>query len=94
MNPNFDEDQTRQISSINPSQTVQPAQSSGGLMDYIRNHKLLFVILVILVAFLIWWFFFRNKKNLTGTASNGSVNVPNNNSVKNNLIKNRNGQFY
>ncbi|AGC02081.1 hypothetical protein H012_gp376 [Acanthamoeba polyphaga moumouvirus] len=88
MDPNYNEDLNRQMLALQqqqPAQPIQPAQSSGGFMDYIRNNKLTVFLILLALAALIWWFCFRKPKTV------GDVNaafVPNAN-TRLNITKNR-----
>jgi hypothetical protein len=59
MNPNFDEDQQRQLQ-LAP---MQPAPSSGGIMTYLKTHKVVALIVVIIIIALIWYFCFKKKSS-------------------------------
>ncbi|AFX92710.1 hypothetical protein CE11_00684 [Megavirus courdo11] len=77
MDPNYNEDLNRQMMALQPAQPVQPAQTSGGFMDFIKNNKLTVLIIVLIIAALIWWFCFRKPKDVA--AVNGAVFTPGSN---------------
>jgi hypothetical protein len=54
--------------------TVVKPQSKSCFTDYIKNHKLLFLIVVIIIIALIWFFCFR-KGSKSGKSDSGSVEV-------------------
>ena len=74
MNSQYNEDQNQPLVNIQ-------TQSNGGLMNYIKNHKMATLVVVILIVLLIWWFCFR-KKNDVGYVSVNSASAPNFNGSK------------
>lgn len=56
----------------------QPAPAKcGGIMDYIRSHKLLTLIIVLLILGLLWWFFIRKKEVNVNVNTPGTINGAN-----------------
>lgn len=62
MDPTYDETNRGMM----PVQPAPTPSKSGGIMDFIRNNKILVIIIILIIIGLIYWFCIRkNSQNVT-----------------------------